>query len=172
MQQLVGDAKNMVNAGQGGDTVADMNRRIARDVFGWTPRTVIVLGGLNDFGIFGNADAPTTIARLTSIYKNLIHGCGCGVVPVTITPFGASASWTPAKEAIRGAVNSWILGLTSQAIDPAVRAPVNLDDYITDLSTPGRPVWKAGLDAGDHVHPNAAGAAQMAAGISRSFLGH
>jgi lysophospholipase L1-like esterase len=71
-------------------------------------------------------------------------------------------TYTEAGEAIRLAVNRWIR--TSKAYD----AVIDFDLAVRDAQYPGR--LRSDFDPGDHVHPNDAGNAAMAAAIDVSMF--
>ena len=77
----------------------------------------------------------------------------------TIMPFEGSrlTLWTPEAEAKRQEINRWIR--TSGIYD----AVIDFDAVVRDPAHPARikPEW----DADDHIHPNDAGYAAMAAAI-------
>ena len=76
---------------------------------------------------------------------------------LTILPVGGVSTYTEAGEAIRRAVNQWIR--TGGAYD----AVLDFDAVVRDPADPKR--LRPEYDPGDHVHPNDAGNAAMAAAI-------
>lgn len=69
---------------------------------------------------------------------------------------------TPTGEAVREAVNSWIL--TGGAFDATI-------DFSAAVADPGHPTeLLARYDSGDRLHPNDAGYAAMAASVNLSAL--
>lgn len=138
-------------------------RRFDRDV-GAQPgaRYVIVLLGVNDLGRPGTvapASEKVTAADLIGGYRQLIaraHQRGLKIFGATIMPFknDTLGFYTPAREAVREAVNRWIR--TSREYDGVV----GFDAATRDPDHPRhlRPAY----DSGDHLHPNDAGAAAMA----------
>jgi lysophospholipase L1-like esterase len=134
-------------------------------------RSVIILEGINDIGFSGGMvpgfSPPDTITAQAIItgYDQLIaraHGRGLRVIGGTMTPWQGSPAFTPAKEAVRQAVNDWL------------RKTAPLDGVIDfDMATrdPGDPARLARtFDSGDHIHPNDAGYAAMAAAIDLKIL--
>jgi len=132
---------------------------------------VVVLLGTNDIGWPGMAFAPhepaMTAGRLIDGYRVLIaraRARGVRVIGGTLPPFGNAlpgtpfeAYWTPAKEAVRRQVNTWIRD--SGAFD----AMADFDAALRDPAEPAhlRPEY----DSGDHLHPNDAGFAAMARAV-------
>jgi hypothetical protein len=76
------------------------------------------------------------------------HAQGMKVYGATITPFNGHSYYTPAREAVRSAVNTWI------------RTPGNFDAFIDFDHTIRNPADTTRLQAAynnDWLHPNAAG---------------
>ncbi|MFC9894269.1 SGNH/GDSL hydrolase family protein [Nocardia sp. NPDC127579] len=128
--------------------------------------TVIVLAGINDIGLStGGADAPDTVVPVTaddliSGYRNLIEQAraqGIRIIGATLTPIQGSPYDSPAAEAKRQAVNTWIR--TSGDYD----AIVDFDAALRDPAAPAR--LAPAFDSGDHLHPSDAGYAAMAAAV-------
>ena len=71
-------------------------------------------------------------------------------------------TYTDGGERIRQDVNKWIR--TSNAFD----AVIDFDAAVRDPANPKR--LRASFDPGDHVHPNDAGNAAMAAAIDTSLF--
>jgi lysophospholipase L1-like esterase len=79
---------------------------------------------------------------------------------VTLTPFEGTVFagyYTPAKEAVRQAVNNWIR--SSGEFD----AVIDFERAVRDPSRPTRML--PAYDSGDHLHPNDAGMQAMANAI-------
>ncbi len=109
-------------------------------------RTVLVLEGIND--IYAGA----TTEQLLAGYRQLIarvHASGRCIVGGTLTPMGSSFVYTPEKEAIRQAVNTFIR--TSGEFDGVA----DFDAATRDPADPSR--LAAAYDGGDGLHPNDAG---------------
>ena len=137
--------------------------------------TVVLMMGINDIGWPGCALAPNdkqpTAEEIIAGYRQLIeraHADGMRIVGATLTPFGDSFAGTPFegyytadKEKIRVAVNEFI---RSGAFDGVI----DFDKAVVDPAKPG--YIKAEFDKGDHLHPNAAGYAAMAAAIDLGVL--
>lgn len=109
-------------------------------------RTVLVLEGIND--IYAGATTDQLIAG----YRQLIgrvHASGRCIVGGTLTPMGSSFVYSPEKEAVRTAVNTYIR--TSHEFD----AVADFDAATRDPANPTR--LKPEYDGGDGLHPNDAG---------------
>ncbi|MFI5698135.1 SGNH/GDSL hydrolase family protein [Kribbella sp. NPDC051586] len=109
-------------------------------------RTVLVLEGIND--IYAGA----TTDELLAGYRQLIarvHASGRCIVGGTLTPMGSSFVYTPEKEAVRQAVNTFIR--SSHEFDGVA----DFDAATRDPADPSR--LKAEYDGGDGLHPNDAG---------------
>lgn len=172
----------VVNAGIGGnklltDTLCYGERgltRFRRDVLDRPGvRTVIVLEGINDIGTGGfpdyfgcGASPEVTAGRLIAAHRALIraaHARGVRIVGATITPMkGFQGYDTPAKERVRDAVNHWIR--TGGGYD----AVADFDRALADPDVPD--ALRPAFDSGDHLHPNDAGAATLAAAVDLAAL--
>ena len=164
-------ARAVVNHGIGANTVTDTNCgfcgppatvRITTEVLPTAGLThVIVLEGTND--IQRNASAAQVIAGLRTIAQRA-RAAGLRVIGGTITPRADRAyGWDAARmEGIRAQVNHWIR--TSGAFHAVLDADVVLRD-------PARP-WAlaARYDSGDHLHPNRAGLAAIAAAANLNWF--
>ncbi len=135
-------------------------QRFAADVLDQAgARDVIVLVGINDI------DAGASALQLIDGYENLIeqaHQGGLEIQLGTLTPFAGSASYTPAGEAVRTAVNSWI---RSQRLSDGV---VDFDAAVRGRSDPN--MLAPQYDASDHLHLNPAGNWAMARAVPLNLL--
>ncbi len=128
-------------------------------------RHVVVLLGVNDLGHPGTTAPPeetVTAPEIIAAHHQLItraHAAGLEIHGGTILPFkGDTLGFhNPANEAKRQAVNRWIR--TSGAYDTVI----DFDAALRDPSDPQR--LRAAYDSGDHLHPNDAGMAAMAAAV-------
>ena len=167
---------SVINTGIGGNRLLTDGigpsglSRFARDGLGQTGVThVVVLLGTNDIGrsvLVGMARLPTpehevpTAERITEGLQQLIKQArakGVKVLIGTVPPFRNTPYWTDASEAMRGEVNRWIR--SRQDVDAVI-------DFDAVLRNPADPLALNPLyDSGDHLHPNKAGHAAMAAAI-------
>jgi lysophospholipase L1-like esterase len=141
-------------------------RRFDRDVVAQPgARYVVVLLGVNDLGHPGTSAPPSevvTVAELIDAHWQLItraHLAGLRIYGGTVLPFkdDTFGFYSPANEAKRQAVNTWIR--TSGEYD----AVIDFDAAVRDPADRQR--LRAAYDSGDHLHPNDAGMAALAAAI-------
>jgi lysophospholipase L1-like esterase len=150
-------------------------------------RYLIVFEGVNDLGTLHGAVPPTApaasapaaagpgtavsdatpeqhdelVRSMIAAYKQVVtraHAAGIRAIGATITPFGGSNyGRSPANEADRQKINSWILtqGNFDAVVDFAKVVADPLD--LTKLA--------AQFDSGDHLHPSAAGYKAMGESI-------
>ncbi|MGB3438983.1 MAG: SGNH/GDSL hydrolase family protein [Actinophytocola sp.] len=146
-------------------------RRFDRDVLAQPGvEHVIVLLGVNDLGHPGTtapASETVTAQEIIGAYRQLIvraHAAGVEIVGGTILPFkdDTLGFYSPENEAKRQAVNRWIR--TSGEYDGVI----DFDAALRDRADPQR--LRAAYDSGDHLHPNDAGMAAMAAAIPSHLL--
>ncbi|MGZ5035806.1 MAG: GDSL-type esterase/lipase family protein [Usitatibacter sp.] len=158
-------AISVVNAGIGGNRwvfdfpgPSGMNR-FDRDVLGVQGVThAIVLLGINDLEVAHTIPAQhVTAAQLIAAAQGAVakaQARGVKVLLGTLLPYKGSFLFDPADEAIREEYNAWI---RSQSIAGIV-------DFEAALRDPADPLALAPqLSSPDHLHPNDAGYAAMAA---------
>ena len=125
---------------------------------------VIVLEGVNDIGAAARDGTPLpTPDALIDGFRQMIargHDRGIKVRFATILPYKGAGYWSAAGEAVRVAVNRWIL--TSREHDGAI----DFDRAIRDPADPER--MAPAYDGGDHLHPGDAGFTAMAAAVDLS----
>ncbi|HEX6470655.1 MAG TPA: SGNH/GDSL hydrolase family protein [Streptosporangiaceae bacterium] len=150
----------------------DLLSRLRRDVFSQPgARTIVLLEGVNDLGFSQLPDADcsapntnVTAAQLIRAYRQVIaraHARGLRIYGGTILPAQGSGYWDPAAEQKRLTINDWIRG--SHAFDGVV-------DFAEVMAAPGHPeLLNPAFDSGDHLHPNDAGYATMAAAVDRAL---
>jgi enterochelin esterase-like enzyme/lysophospholipase L1-like esterase len=169
-------ARSVINVGLSGNRLlrpgfgVSALARFDRDVLSEAGvRWMTVLLGINDitFPAVPGA-APTEAVSADDLIWGLqqlidrAHRHGIKVAGATIMPVQGVNTYTEAGEGIRQAVNRWIR--TSKAYD----AVIDFDAVVRDADHPGR--LRAEFDPGDHVHPNDAGNAAMAAAIDVSVF--
>jgi lysophospholipase L1-like esterase len=175
-----GNALSVVDQGISGNRVlhdspcfgTNLLSRLDRDVLAQDgATTVILLEGINDIGFSQTPNtgctAPNTAVsaqQITAGYEQVVrraHLKGLRVLGGTLTPFQGAAYWSPA-EAKRQAVNTYIR--TSGTFDGVV-------DFAAALADPEHPrQMLPAYDSGDHLHPNDAGYARMAAAVDLTLL--
>ena len=158
----------VMNQGLGGNRILhDVRgdsglRRFDRDVLTQPGVThVIVLLGTNDLrNRPGRPEEEATAEPMIAGLRQMAlraHARGIRIYGGTLTPFENETflvgAWTPAREAVRLAVNDWIR--TGGAFD----AVIDFDQGVRDPEHPARmlPVY----DCGDHLHPSDAGYNRM-----------
>ena len=154
----------VLNEGLGGNAVLSGGlgppavTRVDRDVLGQSSaRWLIVMEGVNDLGV---ARSETVADELIAAYQKFIdtaHAHQIRIYGVTVLPFGKSMYDSPAHEAARQAVNTWIR--TSGKFD----AVIDGDAALRDPATPN--ILLAAYDSGDHLHPDVAGYQKLAGSI-------
>ena len=122
-------------------------------------RWLIVFEGVNDIG------GGTSAQSLTNAYAQFVdkaHTRKLRAYGATITPFGGNGYYTPAHEAVRQSVNTWIRtsGKLDAVIDfdAVVRNPVTLTNLLS------------AYDSGDGLHLNPAGYQAMADSIDLTLF--
>jgi lysophospholipase L1-like esterase len=161
-----GDRVGVANAGINGNRLLSESKfgpdalaRFDRDVLSKAGvRYVTVLLGINDIG--HAPDTPVETSAIIAALKQLAdraHDHGLKIYGATLLPFEASPYWAAEGESMRQAVNGWI----RQA--GAFDAVLDFDRVTRDPAHPVRLL--AAYDSGDHLHPNDAGYAAMAASI-------
>lgn len=129
-------------------------------------RYVVVLVGINDVGIprmFPAAGAAPSADAIIAGYRQMIaraHARGVRVIGATLTPYQGAIDgryYSDEGEAKREAVNAFIRG--SREFDGVI----DFDAAVRDPANPLR--FDPTYDSGDHLHPNDAGYAVMAAAI-------
>ena len=158
----------VMNQGLGGNRILhDIRgdsglRRFDRDVLAQPGVThVIVMLGTNDLrNRWAKPEEEVTADQMIAGLKQMAlraHTRGIKIFGATLTPFENETflvgAWTPAREAVRLAVNAWIR--ESGAFD----AVVDFDAGLRDPEHPARmlPIY----DCGDHLHPGDLGYNRM-----------
>jgi lysophospholipase L1-like esterase len=129
---------------------------------------VIVLESINDIGALHEPNNPGYRLTAEDLEQGLLqlvaraHEHGIKVFGATLTPYKGAGYYTDKGEAIREAVNTWIL--TGGAFDGVI-------DFDKATRDPANPlVYAAKDDSGDHLHPGDAGYADMANSIDLSLF--
>ena len=144
--------------------------RYGRDVLAEPAVTHVIASiGNNDIlFVFSPADV-VTVDQLIAGHRQLIHRAharGLKIYGATLTPVGGFVFSSAAKEEQRQAVNHWIR--TSGEYD----AVIDFDAVARDPSNPTR--LRSGGDTNyasdDHLHPNDAGYAAMAAAVDLALF--
>ena len=163
-----GRAMGVMNQGLGGNRILhDIRgdsglRRFDRDVLAQPGVThVIVVLGTNDLrNRWAKPEEEVTAEQMIAGLKQMAvraHARGIKIFGGTLMPFENETflvgAWTPAREAVRQAVNAWIRD--AGAFD----AVIDFDTGVRDPEHPTRmlPVY----DCGDHLHPSDAGYNRM-----------
>jgi lysophospholipase L1-like esterase len=129
-------------------------------------RYVVVLLGINDVGIpkvFPKAGPAASTDALIAGYRQMIaraHARGVRVIGATLTPYQGAIDgkyYSDEGEATREAVNAFIRA--SKEFDGLI----DFDAAVRDPANPLR--FDPAYDSGDHLHPNDAGYAAMAAAV-------
>ena len=138
----------------------DLLERFDRDVLSTAGvRALAVLIGINDI-VYSPPSAPVPAEELIAGYLQLIaraHLHGIPVLGATLPPFLGFVYYTPAREAVRQAVNAWMR--SAQPFD--VLADTDL--ALRDPNAQQRLL--AAYDSGDRLHPNDVGYQALAAAV-------
>ncbi|MFI1167753.1 SGNH/GDSL hydrolase family protein [Streptomyces sp. NPDC020801] len=126
-------------------------------------RVLVVWEGINDVNGTPAATGPAAFAAAYSRIVARAHAHGIRVVGATLTPYGGHSAYTPAREAVRQAVNALIRG---GALFDAV---ADFDAAVRDPSRPQR--LRPAYDPGDHLHLNDTGMRAVADTIDPAALG-
>ncbi|MET7384488.1 SGNH/GDSL hydrolase family protein [Streptomyces sp. NPDC005529] len=159
----------VLNAGISGNRVLREGRgpsaltRLDTDVFSRSGvRTMIVLEGINDIKGSPEVTDPLDLENAYRLLVRRAHARGIRVIGGTITPYGGHSAYTPAREAVRLAVNDAIRG---RRIFDAV---ADFDATVRDPARPNRIL--PGYDPGDHLHFNDTGMRALADTIDLTAL--
>lgn len=152
--RMLADTESAMVAGN------DLLERFDRDVLATAGVAgLALLIGINDI-VYSPASAPLAPEALIAGYRQLIERTrlhGLPVMGATLPPFSGFVYYTPAREAVRQAVNAWMRSA----------APFDLladiDLALRDAGAPQR--LRAAYDSGDHLHPNDAGYQALAAAV-------
>lgn len=159
---------SILNVGISGNRILHVNSgpsaldRFDRDVLGQTgARFVILLEGINDIGNMHRVPADAiTEQELTDAFTsmaNRAHAKGLKFFVATILPYGGAKYDSPDGEVIRQHVNAFL------RTSPVFDGVIDFDKTMQDPEHPDRLLRK--FECGDHLHPNDAGYAAMAAAV-------
>ena len=162
----------VVNAGISGGRVLTYGSgpsalaRFDRDVLATPGLThVILLEGINDIG--RSATDGVTAEDIIFGYRQLImraHERGVKIIGATLTPASPRSSFTPALEARRAAVNTFVR--SGGEFDGVI----DFDAITRDPANPLQFLPK--YDSGDHLHPGDVGYKAMGEAIDLTLFGH
>jgi lysophospholipase L1-like esterase len=145
-------------------------RRFDRDVLAQPgARYVIVLLGVNDLGHPGTVAPPSEVVTADDLiygHRQFIaraHEAGLVAIGGTILPFkdDTLGFYTPENERKRQELNRWIRSGEYDGV-------IDFDRAMGDPADPLR--LNPAYDSGDHLHPNDAGMAAMAAAVPLRLL--
>jgi lysophospholipase L1-like esterase len=165
----------VLNAGIGGNRLlshaaagtAGLNvlERFDRDVLALSGAThVVLMEGINDIGLARDNPSPSA-ADLIAAQQQIIeraHARGLKAIGATLTPFEGAGYFSPAGEAKRTAINTWIR--TGKAYDGVI----DFDAAVRDPQQPTK--FLPQNDSGDHLHPNDAGYQAMSRAIDLALF--
>ena len=120
---------------------------------------LILLEGINDIGVATNAKTPHDVVTADDLIAGLgvmaarARTQGIRVFGATLTPFVGAGYSSPAGEAMRQAVNTWVR--TTNQLD----GYIDFDKATRDAANPA--IFSASADSGDHLHPKDAGYKSM-----------
>jgi len=174
-ERLAGHHWAVVNAGISGNRLlrygAGPNAlaRLDRDVLSVPGvKAIILLEGINDIGRGFTTAGPTEpvdAAALEAADKQIIlraHEHGVRVIGATLTPYEGAAYASPAGEAVREELNTWIR--TGGAFDAVI-------DFAPSVADPANPrTFARQYNDRDHLHPNDAGYKAMADAVNLSVI--
>ena len=126
-------------------------------------RYLVILEGINDIGHAYDPKNPYDVVsadELIAADRLMItraHAHGIKVIGATLTPYGTAGYMSPAGEAVRQALNTWIR--TTKELDGVI----DFDAATRDPANPS--VFLPAYDGGDHLHPSDAGMKAMAGAI-------
>jgi lysophospholipase L1-like esterase len=129
---------------------------------------IIILESINDIGTLHEPNRPDYKLTAEDLEQGLMqlvaraHEHGIKVFGATLTPYQGAGYYTDKGEAIREAVNSWIL--TGNVFDGVI----DFDKATRDPANPR--VYAAKDDSGDHLHPGDAGYVDMANSIDLNLF--
>ncbi|MET9730859.1 SGNH/GDSL hydrolase family protein [Streptomyces sp. NPDC006458] len=137
--------------------------RLDRDVFAQTSvRTLFVFEGINDLISGIGADQ---VATALSEIADRAHEHGLRVLAATLLPCAGNAYCTPAVQAERTELNTWIRRAGASGVFDGVS---DFDAALRDPADPSRML--PAYDSGDHLHPGDAGMAALGTSVDLGKL--
>jgi lysophospholipase L1-like esterase len=130
--------------------------------------SVILLEGINDIGVATgpvNPHDPVTATELEDGLSQLAaraHAHSLEVIGATLTPYLGAGYASPAGEAIRQQLNTWI------RTTPVFDAVIDFDKATANPANPA--TLNPAYDHGDHLHPSDAGYKAMANAVNLSLF--
>jgi lysophospholipase L1-like esterase len=153
---------SVLNEGIGGNRVLhdttgpNALARFDRDVLAMSGvKYLVILESINDIGHAADPVKPYDVVTADDLIQGLAqmveraHTHGIKVIGATLTPYAGAKYASPAGEAMRQAVNTWIR--TTKTLDGVV----DFDKATLDPAHPD--AYKADFESGDHLHPKDAG---------------
>jgi len=145
--------------------------RFKRDVLDQVGVRWVILSDnpINDLGVEtyepSPGGAPTAEALIAAVRDliGLAHRRGIKVICSTLTPYRAASYWSAPSEITRGRVNAYIRGRES-----GCDGVLDQDAATRDPADPTR--FLRAFDSGDHLHPNDAGHAAIAAAVDLTLF--
>jgi len=173
-KRLAGDRKtaklSVLNEGIGGNRILHDNTgpsalaRFDRDVIAQDGvKYLIILEAINDIGHAADLKKPYDVVSADDLIAGYVqmaeraHAHGIKVFGATLTPYVGAGYASPAGEAMRQTLNTWIR--TTKEFDGVI----DFDKVTTDPANPG--VFLPADDSGDHLHPGDAGYKTMGESI-------
>lgn len=129
-----------------------------------TPNGIIVEGGINDIV------QDHTVAQIEAVTASVISDVqarNLSAILFTVSPFGHNGNWTADREQVRIDYNQWVRSMAS------AQRRIYVYDMASGMSAGGiaddsdSEYVAAAFDAGDGLHPNAAGGLQIASGVKQ-----
>ena len=166
---------SVLNEGIGGNRILHDNTgpsalaRFDRDVIAQDGvKYLIILEAINDIGHAADLKKPYDVVSADDLIAGYVqmaeraHAHGIKVFGATLTPYVGAGYASPAGEAMRQTLNTWIR--TTKEFDGVIDFDVLMRDpqHAEHL--------RAEYDSGDHLHPNAAGYKAMGESVPVSLF--
>lgn len=164
------DGLGILNLGIGGNRILHDNTgpsalaRFDRDVIAQAGvKYVVILESINDIGHSFDAKKPYDVITADDLIQGFkqmadrAHTHGIKIIGATLTPYVGAGYASPAGEAARVAVNTWI------RTSPMLDGVIDFDKMTQDPAHPD--MFLPAYDSGDKLHPKDAGYKAMGEGI-------